>query len=79
MFLHYILNEDKNSLIYRCLEAQMRNPVRNDQILTVWKDFEELDIALDMETISMLSLECWSERSACAALGCWHKRRWPLF
>ena len=20
----------------------------------------------------------WSERSACAALGCWHKRRWPL-
>ena len=22
---------------------------------------------------------CWSERSAYAALGCWHKRRWPLF
>ena len=21
----------------------------------------------------------WSQRSACAALGCWHKRRWPLF
>ena len=21
----------------------------------------------------------WSERSACAALGCWHKCRWPLF
>ena len=21
----------------------------------------------------------WSERSACAALGFWHKRRWPLF
>ena len=21
----------------------------------------------------------WSERSACAALGCWPKRRWPLF
>ena len=21
----------------------------------------------------------WSERSAWAALGCWHKRRWPLF
>ena len=20
----------------------------------------------------------WSERSACAALGCWHKRSWPL-
>ena len=23
-------------------------------------------------------LNNWSERSACAALGCWHKRRWPL-
>ena len=22
--------------------------------------------------------ECWSERSAFAALGCWHKRSWPL-
>jgi hypothetical protein len=21
---------------------------------------------------------CWSERSACAALCCWHKHRWPL-
>ena len=21
---------------------------------------------------------CWSERSACAALRCWQKRRWPL-
>ena len=21
----------------------------------------------------------WSGRSACAALGCWHKPRWPLF
>jgi hypothetical protein len=20
----------------------------------------------------------WSEQSVCAALGCWHKRRWPL-
>ena len=59
MFLHYILNEDKKSLIYRCLEAQMRNPVRNDWILTVWEDFEELDIALDIETISTLSIGCY--------------------
>jgi hypothetical protein len=25
------------------------------------------------------NIDFWSERSACAALGCWHKRRWPLF
>ena len=59
MFLHYILNEEKKSLIYRCLEAQMRHPVRNDWILTVYEDLEELEIALDIETISNLSLACY--------------------
>ena len=37
----------------------MWNPVRNDWILTVWEDFEELDIALDIETISTLSIGCY--------------------
>ena len=40
--------------------------------------------ATDIERIQKTSLKViigdnWSERSACAALGCWHKRRWPLF
>ena len=26
-----------------------------------------------------IRLAFWSGRSACAARGCWHKRRWPLF
>ena len=30
IFLHYILNEDKKSLIYRFLQAQVRNPSKND-------------------------------------------------
>ena len=30
-------------------------------MLTVWEDFEELDIALDMETISMLFIECYKK------------------
>ena len=30
MFLHYILNQDKKSLIYKCFEAQMTTPCRND-------------------------------------------------
>ena len=30
-------------------------------------------------TNSPSSLGNWCERSACAALGCWHKRSWPLF
>ena len=55
MFLHYILNEDSESLIYKCLEAQMRRPCRNDWINSVEKDFKELDIMLTFEDIKALS------------------------
>ena len=37
---------------------------------------------LVLRTIKHSFLSCfkfWSKRSACAALGCWHKRRWTLF
>ena len=30
MFLHYILNQDQDSLIRRVFEAKVRNPSRND-------------------------------------------------
>ena len=33
----------------------------------------------NMLTDSSVGQDNWSERSACAALGCWHKRKWPLF
>ena len=44
------------------------------------------DQKTDTKTLPRWSCYCstkyqyksWSERSACAALGCWHKRRWPL-
>ena len=29
-------------------------------------------------TLNRVGRQNWSERSACAALGCWHKRSWPL-
>ena len=32
MFFHYILNEDKQSLIGRFLEAQERSPSKNDWV-----------------------------------------------
>ena len=38
------------------------------------------NILLEIESMTEIiaSNNFWSERSACAALGCWHKRRWPL-
>ena len=55
MFLHYILNEDKQYLIGRFLEAQERSPSKNDWVKTVKENMEELDICLGFEDIKELS------------------------
>ena len=55
MFLHYILNENKSSLIFKCFEAQRRNPCRNDWIISIYDDLEVLDIGLSFEDIQNLS------------------------
>jgi hypothetical protein len=55
MFLHYILNQEKESLIFKCFEAQMRTPCRNDWVISVQKDFEELEIMVDLDDIKTQS------------------------
>ena len=55
MFLHYILNEEPESLIHQCFDAQKDNPCRNDWILTVQEDLEELEIMLEFEEIKTLT------------------------
>ena len=55
MFLHYILNEEPDSLIHQCFDAQRNKPCRNDWILTVQEDLEELEIMLEFEEIKTLT------------------------
>ena len=55
MFFHYILNEDEGSLINQVLQAQIRCPSKNDFILSVEDDLQELDIYLSVEEIKNLS------------------------
>ena len=54
-FLHYILNEDKDSLLRTFFTAQRESPVRGDWVMTVTKDMEELGINLTMEEIAGMS------------------------
>ena len=54
-FLHYILNEDKDSLLRTFFTAQRESPVRGDWVMTVTKDMEELGINLTMEEIAGIS------------------------
>ena len=55
MFYHYILHEDKNSLLYKFYKSQCRNPVKGDWCLTVAEDLETLKIDLSEQKIEKLS------------------------
>ena len=54
-FLHYILNEDKQSMVHRFFQTQMKYPNRRDWVTTVLKDLEYLDLGdMSMEEINKL-------------------------
>ena len=55
MFLHYLLNESEESLIFNVLKAQMKNPTKNDWINSVETDLKFLDIYLSFDDIQALS------------------------
>ena len=55
MFYHYILNENKESLIYKFYKVQAKKPVKNDWSLTVKNNLEELEISLTEDEIENLS------------------------
>lgn len=53
-FLWYILNEEEDLLIRRCLEAQMDHPSRGNWVKTVTEDMKDLEINLDKPTIDQI-------------------------
>ena len=60
-FLAYILREDKFSLIYCFLKAQLRNPSKNDWIQTVLEDMKDLKIDLEIEEIENIPVETYKD------------------
>ena len=60
-FLHYLLNEDENSLVGRFLKAQVECSGRGDWITTVKADMEELEMNMTLEDIKMLSKTGWKD------------------
>jgi hypothetical protein len=47
--LHYILHQEKESLLYRVLSSQKANPFCGDWYLTVVEDIKELELNLSLE------------------------------
>ena len=54
MFLHYIVNQDPNSMLYRFLMTQMKGSKKKDWIVQVLKDLKELKIDEDLEKIKLI-------------------------
>ena len=43
-FLHYILNEDCNSVISRCFQAQLKSGAKRDWVTTILEDLKYVDM-----------------------------------
>ena len=50
-YLHYILNEDTNSMIYQFLQIQLQNPTKKDWGSEIRKDIQELNLGVEIEEI----------------------------
>ena len=54
-FLHYILQQDQESLLYRCFSAQKENPVKNDWTETVKSDLELLEFEEGIDGVKAMT------------------------
>ena len=55
MFLHYILKQDKTSLVSKVFHAQLSNPVKNDWAVTCKEDLAKIQIPHSLDEIRNLS------------------------
>ena len=55
LFLYYILNQDKRSMLNRFLVAQMRYQKKNDWISQVISDLKKLDVNENLETLKLMT------------------------
>ena len=53
-FLHYILNEEPNSMIYRVFQSQMKSRTSKDWATTVIEDLKKLELNMNMEEIGKM-------------------------
>jgi hypothetical protein len=55
LFLKDILNQDEESMIYKCFMLQVENPVKGDWASSCMKNLKDLDINLSLEEIKVIS------------------------
>lgn len=60
-FLHYIMNEEEDSLIRSFLKAQLESPVRGDWTTTVMEDIKTLELDIELEQLQAISKHKFKE------------------
>ena len=58
-FLHYILRQEKNSILYKVFEAQNKKRNKKDWVTTVTQDLKELKLDVTFATIQQIGKEKW--------------------
>ena len=54
LFLHHILNENENSMLYKFLMAQIRSKKKKDWISQVTEDLEKLNMNKNLEKLKLI-------------------------
>ena len=60
-FLHYILNQHKDSLLRKVFDAQMDNPIRGDWVTQVEMDIKDTGLFLTFDQIMIMSKEMFKK------------------
>ena len=50
-FLHYILNQENNSILFKVFEKQAQNKTKNDWVSRVCRDLAEIGLNVTFEEI----------------------------
>ena len=58
-FLHYILNQGPNSIMFKVFETQQKYKTKKDWVTSIENDIKDLDINVTFENIKMMSKFTW--------------------
>ena len=61
LYLHHILQQKEDSLLYRFFMAQLKNPTQKDWVSQVLEDMENLSIHLEIEDIKNMKKPCFKK------------------
>ena len=60
-YLHHLLTRDKSELISRVFYAQQRKPVKNDWVLSVQNDMQDINLNLSQSSIASMKKEVFKK------------------